>query len=232
VGSPGLLYCGSVTADDARSFSPELFRFLSELAANNEREWFNANKQRYVDQVREPSLAFIEDAEHRLDQISPHFRGSLYRIYRDTRFSKDKTPYKTHAGIHFRHVRHRDAHAPGFYLHLEPGQVFLGAGVWRPDRDALHAVRTAIARNPDGWLGVKRDLDRFVLSGESLKRPPAGFDRDHPLIEDLRRKSFVVVAGLTQRAATSRGFLEVFEQHSREAGPFVRFLCDALAVEF
>ena len=218
--------------DDARSFSPELFRFLGELAAHNERDWFNANKQRYIDHVREPSLAFIEDAEHRLEPITPYFRGSLYRIYRDTRFSKDKTPYKTHAGIHFRHVRHKDAHAPGFYLHMEPGHVFVGAGVWRPDAEALFALRTAIARRGDAWLAVAGGTGRFELSGESLQRPPSGFDRDHPLIGDIKRKSFVLLAPLTQRSATSRGFLDVWEECCTEAAPFVRFLCDALGVEF
>ena len=115
---------------------------------------------------------------------------------------------------------------------MEPRAVFVGAGVWRPDTKALFALRSAIVRDPDAWLAVTRDLGRFPLSGESLKRPPAGFDRDHPLIEDLKRTSFVALAPLTQRAATSRGFLDSFEDHCREAAPLVRFLCDALGVEF
>src|SRR4051794_36073157 len=119
-------------SDEAPSFSPDLFAFLRELAANNDREWFAANKARYVAEVQEPALAFVEDVGMRLPQVSRHFvadtrtvGGSVFRIYRDTRFAKDKTPYKTHTGIQFRHARSRDVHAPGFYLHLEPGSVFM-----------------------------------------------------------------------------------------------------------
>src|SRR5918992_6326144 len=111
---------------EAPSFTPDLFAFLRELAANNDREWFAANKTRYVADVQEPALAFIEDVGVRLPEVSGHFvadartvGGSLFRIYRDTRFSKDKTPYKTHVGIQLRHESGKDVHAPGFYLHLE-----------------------------------------------------------------------------------------------------------------
>jgi uncharacterized protein (TIGR02453 family) len=116
--------------------TPALFEFFRELKANNSKEWFAENKTRYEQQVREPLLAFIADFGLRLPAISPHYvadprksGGSLFRIYRDVRFSKDKTPYKTGAGIQFRHERGKDAHAPGFYLHLEPDGCFFGAGI-------------------------------------------------------------------------------------------------------
>ena len=146
-----------VTAE-APSFSPELFAFLRDLAANNDREWFTANKARYVAEVQEPALAFVEDVGVRLPELSRHFvadarttGGSLFRIHRDVRFSKDKSPYKTNIGIQFRHARSRDVHAPGFYLNLEPDRVFMACGSWRPDRDTLHAFRTAIAAKPGRW---------------------------------------------------------------------------------
>ncbi|MGA7097163.1 MAG: TIGR02453 family protein, partial [Acidimicrobiia bacterium] len=114
-----------------RYFQPALFRFLRDLAANNNREWFEANRERYAETVQEPALAFIADFAPRLEKISPCFRadakvqgGSLFRIYRDTRFSADKTPYKTNTGVHFRHDRFKDAHAPGYYLHLQPRECF------------------------------------------------------------------------------------------------------------
>ena len=112
---------------EAPSFSPALFAFLRELKDHNDRAWFNANKARYEEEIKEPALAFIEDFGYRLPEVAPHLtadKRSLFRIYRDTRFSKDKTPYKTHVGIQFRHERNRDVHAPGFYLHLEPDSVF------------------------------------------------------------------------------------------------------------
>ncbi len=224
-----------VTADDS-SFTPELFGFLRDLAANNEREWFNANKERYVAEVQEPALAFIEDVGFRLPEISRHIVAeprSMFRIHRDIRFSKDKTPYKTHLGIQFRHERTRDVHAPGFYLHLEPGTVFMACGSWHPDRDTLHAIRTAIATRPKRWLGIVDELgDTFRLGGESLKRPPAGFDKDHPQIEDLKRKDFIAYTDLTEADAIAGDFLDRFIELCGAAGGFMRFLCDGARVEY
>src|ERR687898_2540430 len=152
------------------SFSPELFSFLSDLRANNDREWFAANKHRYEDHLLEPALDFIAAFAPRLEKISPHFRadprpsgGSLFRIYRDTRFSKDKTPYKTNVGIHFRHELAKDARAPGFYLHLSPGEVFAGGGIWHPDGPTLTAIRQAIVDDPDRWRAATEGLE---LGGE------------------------------------------------------------------
>jgi len=146
-----------------RSFSPAPFRFLRELKANNDREWFAANKDRYEADVRGPALDFVADMAPHLERISPHFVAdprpagrSLFRIHRDTRFSRDKSPYKTYVGVQFRHELAKDAHAPGFYLHLEPKGVFVGAGTWRPDAPALAKIREAIARRPEGWRSRKR----------------------------------------------------------------------------
>ena len=227
---------------EAPSFSPELFEFLRELAANNDREWFAANKARYVAEVQEPALAFVEDIGMRLPEVSRHLvadartqGGSLFRIYRDVRFSKDKSPYKTHVGIQFRHAHAREAETPGFYLHLEPGSVFLGCGIWHPGRDALHAIRTAMAARPSRWQAVIDDPtfgQRFRLGGESLKRAPAGFDPEHPLIEELKRKDFIAVADLTEADATAGGFLDQFLELGSEADAFMRFLCDTARVPY
>ena len=180
-----------------------LFDFLRDLRENNDREWFQANKGRYLAEVRDPMLDFIGAFAAPLAEISPHFvadprpnGGSLFRIYRDTRFSRDKTPYKTNAGAHFRHAAGKDAHAPGFYLHLEPGMCFAGCGVWRPDGPTVTKIREAIDVERDAWTRVTtaRDFtETFELEGDSLKRPPRGYEADHPLVEDLKRKDFVAV---------------------------------------
>ena len=159
----------------------------------------------------------------------------MFRIYRDTRFSKDKTPYKTHTGIQFRHARTRDVHAPGFYLHLEPGSVFMACGTWHPDRDTLHAIRTAIAGKPQRWTGIVEAPEfaaRFRLGGESLKRPPAGFDREHPLIEELKRKDFIAITSLTEADVLASGFLDQFLETCATASDFMRFLCDSARVAY
>src|SRR3954453_9096041 len=139
---------------DAPSFSPALFAFLRELAANNDRTWFTANKARYEQELKEPALAFVEDIGHRLPEFAPPLtadKRSLFRIYRDTRFAKDKTPYKTHVGIYFRHARSADADTAGVYVNLEPGHVFMGAGIWHPGSPALKRIRDAIVARPQQW---------------------------------------------------------------------------------
>lgn len=224
------------------SFGGELFDFLDDLRANNSKEWFAANRARYDQHVLEPALVFIEDFAPRLEGISRHFRaearaqgGSLFRIHRDTRFSKDKSPYKTNIGIHFRHSTAKDAHAPGFYLHLERGSVFAGAGIWRPDGPTTQRLRDAIVEDPDGWLAATRSPEfaaRLSLWGDSLKRPPAGFDPAHPLIDELKRKDFIGMATLDEGAVTGDGFLEQVEETYQAAVPLVRFLCRALDLAF
>lgn len=190
----------------------------------------------------EPALTFIEDFAPRLEGISRHFRadprasgGSLFRIQRDTRFAKDKAPYKTNTGIHFRHNAAKDAHAPGFYLHLERGLVFAGAGIWRPDGPTTQRIRQAIVDDPDAWLAATRGEEfarRLQFSGDSLKRPPTGFDPEHPLVDDLRRKDFIALATLDESAACGDGFIELYEEICRTAVPLTRFLCGALDLSF
>ena len=225
-----------------RSFTPELFGFLRELRENNDREWFKANKERYEESVQEPALEFVADFAPLLETLSPHFvadprpvGGSLFRIYRDTRFSKDKSPYKTHAGISFRHELARDVHAPVFYLHLDADRVFAGAGIWHPESTTLAQIRDAIVREPERWQEVVRDGavgEGFRLSGDSLKRPPAGFDAAHPLIDDLKRKDYIATTTLSERTVTSARFPEKLAAAWATTTPFMRFLCDAIGTPF
>jgi uncharacterized protein (TIGR02453 family) len=218
--------------------TPALFRFLEELKANNDRAWFEANRARYDSVVREPLLDFIEAFRPRLKAISRHLRaearvgGSLFRIHRDTRFSPDKSPYKTHTGIQFRHSAGRDVHAPGFYVHLEPGNVYLGAGMWRPDRTALAAVRSAIVADPARWRRMKRTLAArgLELAGDSLKRAPRGFPAEHPLIEDLRRTDYITSVRLTEEDACRPDFEGRLADAFRDMSPLMRFLTRALGL--
>ena len=223
-------------------FHPKTLRYLATLKRNNNREWFQENKQRYENEFLAPALAFIEAIEKPLTKISPCLRavpkktgGSLMRIYRDTRFGKDKTPYKTNIGIHFRHVSGCDVHAPGCYVHVEPKNVFVGAGVWRPDSKALAKIRPKIDADPAGWERASRGKafrDRFELAGDSLKRPPAGFAADHPLIGDIKRKDFIGVAQLADDTIFSDTFLDECLSAFRAARPLMRFLCQAVEVPF
>jgi uncharacterized protein (TIGR02453 family) len=228
-------------ARDQAIFRPAMFTFLRDLRAHNDREWFQANKSRYTQQVLEPALEFIRSFAPELHAISPRFQavakptgGSLFRIYRDTRFSQDKTPYKTHVGIHFRHESAKDAHVPVFYLHLEPGDCFVGAGIWRPDTATARQIRQAIVAKPHLWKrAVGGEFQAaYQLGGDTYKRPPAEVDPDHPLIADLKRKSFIGMAPLTQRTVTSPTFVGDFAEMCRAGAPLLRFLCEALGEPF
>lgn len=223
-------------------FQPHLFRFLDELTNNNERDWFQANKSRYESDVLEPSLEFIRAFAPRLQKISPMFTasdrrvgGSLMRIYRDTRFAKDKTPYKTNVGIHFRHEMGGDVHAPGFYVHLAPDECFLGAGIWHPDSKSLALIRRAIDEDSTAWKRArdsKAFTAEFKLAGDSLKTNPRGYAKDHPLIDDLRRKDFIAVRPLTQKQVLDTKFVDQVAASLKTTRSLMRFLCSAIGVPF
>jgi uncharacterized protein (TIGR02453 family) len=221
-------------------FTLATFRFLQDLADNNDRAWFQAEKERYERDVLDPALGFISDFGPGLRQISRSFDaipkrvgGSLFRIHRDVRFSEDKRPYKTQVGIHFRHRRARDAHAPGFYLHLEPGGSFFGAGLWRPDSGTLATLRSAMIDDPEAWHRSRDCVpEDYALGGESLKTAPRGISIDHPLIEDLRRKDLVVMRPLSEKQVTADDFLEQYREHCQAAAPLVEWICRAIDVPF
>jgi uncharacterized protein (TIGR02453 family) len=226
----------------SRFFSQASFDFLSRLDANNNREWFNRHKQEYEDAVRTPALDFIAAVSDDLYAISPHFLavprkvgGSLMRVYRDVRFGKDKRPFKTNIGIQFRHFMGKDVHAPGFYVHMEPKECFVGVGIWHPDAAALGSIRTAIAENGKGWLKASRDKNftrTFELAGESLTNPPRGYAKDHPLMEDLKRKDFIAITEFNMERAVSAGFKTEVVNSFQTAVPYMRFLCKALELPF
>ncbi len=218
-------------------FPKKTLQFLKALEKNNNRDWFNANKQRYEDDVRTPTLSFIQSMGPAVQKVSPYFDvsakkigGSMMRVYRDTRFGKDKTPYKTNIGIQFRHVRGKDVHAPGYYVHIEAKEVFFGAGMWHPDSASLKAIRTLIDEHPKEWKSVKRKIltkQDFFLAGDSLQRAPKGMSPDHPLIEDLRRKDFMVICNLPVGSIHDKDFYKLIGRHIKTTAPLIEFLCSA-----
>jgi len=216
-------------------FSAELFKFLKDLRRHNDREWFEANKSRFLTFVRDPLLRFITDFGPHLKRIDPSFvadpspvGGSLFRIYRDVRFSKDKQPYKTNVGAHFKHrTGTKEGSVPGFYLHLQPGASFAASGIWHPDAASLAKVRTAIVDHPDDWKKIRGKIE---VEGESLKRPPRGFDPDHEHIEDLKRKDFIAVTPLSDQQVEGPQFMAEYAAICREQLPLNQFLAAALGL--
>ncbi len=216
-------------------FSPEFFKFLRSLARNNNREWFQKNNRRYENFVLTPSLRFIKDAGDELRAVSPYlvadprpFGGSLFRIYRDIRFSKDKSPYKTNVAMEFWHRRRGKKSYTGLYLHLAPGQSFAGAGIWHPDSPTLNRVRKAIVSRAEAWRRVKES--GLKIEGASLKRPPAGFDPGHPFVEDLKMKDITSGVRFSNAQVTGPRFMEDFIEAGKKLDPLNRFLAEALGL--
>ncbi len=218
-------------------FTTDLFRFLRELAKNNNRGWFQANKARYEESVLTPSVRFVEEVGPGLARLSPQivadarpFGGSVSRIYRDTRFSKDKSPYRTNVGIHFTHAMSRktEEHLPGFYLHLAPSESTVYSGVWHPAPAGLTRIRDAIVSDPRVWSRVVRRSP--PKGGESYVRVPAGYDPAHPFADDLRRKDFFASEEFKDAQVTSRNFDRIFLSACARLDPLNQFLARALNV--
>ena len=225
-----------------RYFSAAALPFLAELAANNTRAWFADNKARYEQLLRDPYLQLIADLQAPLATISTHYRadprahgGSLFRIYRDTRYAHDKSPYKSWAGARLRHERAREVVAPSFYLHLQPGHSFVGAGLWRPPSPSVKRIRDFLVANPAAWKAATRSPEfaqRFVFGGESLVRPPRGFDPGHELIDDLKRKDFTAWQNFPDSLVSSSELQPFLVQGLRGLAPMMDYLCASLDLEF
>ena len=226
-------------------FSPAVFTFLKDVAANNNRPWWEDNKERYVALIREPAKEFIEDFGPRLQAISEHFvadsrtnGGSLMRPYRDTRFSKDKTPYKTNIGIQFRHEMGKDVHAPGFYVHIAPGDCWAGVGLWRPEAKVARQIRDNIHERPGDWKKAtkyKAFTDAWTMDpaeDELLKRVPKEYGDDPAHPDDLRLKSFTAGHRLTQKTVTSADFDEVLASAYKRASGFMAFLTTSVGLGY
>jgi len=219
-------------------FTSRLFKFLRELKRNNERTWFQANKARYIADVQQPMLRFIADFATPLRKMAPSFEadprpsgGSMFRIHRDTRFSKDMSPYKTHASAHFRHKQaSTDVHAPGCYFHLEPGGCFIGGGLWLPEAPLLKQVRDAIADDPKAWGNVRRAVGE--IEGDGLVRPPQGYDPAHPFIDDLKRKSYFASVSFADDEVTGPRFLDQCAEACRTVRPLMKFLTEAVDLDW
>ncbi len=220
-------------------FTPALFRFLVELRLHNDRDWFERNRERYLRDVRDPMLRFIADFAPVLRKLAPRLvadprpvGGSLFRIHRDTRFSGDKTPYKTNVAAHFRHQAGRDVHGPGLYLSLDPEDVEVGGGIWHPEPEPLQKIRTSIVERPAAWRRVTAApaMRRLEWWGESLKRTPRGFPEGHPLDAFLRRKDFGAGVTLGPRDALSPRFPARVAEVYRAMVPTLKLLAQAVEV--
>ncbi|QSX39807.1 DUF2461 domain-containing protein [Shewanella cyperi] len=222
-------------------FTQDTFSFLSELEQNNDRDWFKANQGRYEDKVRTPALQLITTLAPGIQALSPRLTavakkvgGSLMRPQRDSRFSADKRPYKTNVGIQFRHFQGKDVHAPGLYLHIATDGCFIGAGIWHPEAQALNAIRSCMDENPNGYRKALTQLQAggFEMEGDSLSRPPRGYDKSHALIDELKRKDFIAIKPLSQEQVLAPDFATNLLAEFEATQALMSYLCFALNLDY
>jgi uncharacterized protein (TIGR02453 family) len=221
----------------ARHFTPDFFKFFRDLKRHNDRDWFADNKARYLEHVEGPVLQFIADFEPRLHKISRAFvadkrrvGGSMFRIYRDTRFAADKSPFKSWTAARFPHMNRKKVEGvPAFYVHLGPGDSFGGGGVYHLSMPQLTKLRHAIVDSARDWSKVRA---RVEIRGDQLKRAPAGFPAAHEHIEDLKRQNIITMTPFTEDDVAGEGFLDRFSDVCEAAAPLVEFQTKALGLRW
>lgn len=208
---------------------PATLQFLRDLAQHNDREWFQENKARY-EAARDNMKAFVRAVEEKLSETDVVEEAKLYRIYRDVRFSKDKSPYKSNFGASF--SRATALRRGGYYLHISPGESFVGGGFWQPERDDLKRIREELAVDASTLRSIiaAEDFQRYFggIEGEELKTAPAGYERDHPDIDLLRKKSYIASRSFKDEAVLSAGFFQEVVLTFRAMRPWFDYMSDVL----
>jgi len=216
---------------------PETLAFITDVANNNNREWFAAHKDRY-ELAKADVLQFVDKLIPLLAAADPEFSAEtsakkcLLRIYRDVRFSKNKDPYKNNYGISFA-VKGKGVNEPGYYLHIQPGSCFFGAGFWMPEAADLKKIREEIDYNTSEFLEIIEDKsfkNTFQLSQEDkLKKVPKGYETDHPQIELLKLKSFIATFPIKDEEFFKPAIVNQLKNAFESVYPFILFLRKAVA---
>ncbi len=231
---------------DFTGFRPGLRKFLKELQANNDRDWFHSQQDRFESEVREPALAFTRAIRPHVLRICPRLvidasrtGGSMLRMHRDIRFSADRRPYHTRVFLSFPHEDEERATAPGFWLRVRPDAVHLGVGVRPRGPVTLRRIRRHIDEHRRRWAAATEN-EQFVstfgaatsgvLGPPELRRVPAGYDADHPFATDLRRKDFRAEARVRLADVARPDFVDQAVEAFESGAPYLRFLCDALGL--
>ena len=230
---------------DASQFPPfegfpkESIAFLKRLKKNNNRDWFTAHKDEYEEFIKFPMQCFIAALQPHFADFAPgidvHPKRSMFRIYRDTRFSKDKTPYKTHMAAHFvLKGQNKGLVGSGYYLHIAPGEVFIGGGIYMPDGDQLKKIRAALLSRSKEFLSII-NAPAFkklypTVNGDKLTRPPQGFPADHPMVEWLKMKQFFTGLDLKEEVCYKKDFAKSVAGYCKTTAPFVDFLNGAIGL--
>lgn len=214
------------------TIQPELFQFLKELATNNNRTWFAEHKPRFQE-LDKGVKAFGQALEEKMNEHDVVENVKIYRIYRDVRFSKNKLPYKTNRGGSF--TRATKLRRGGYYFHLEPGNSFIAGGFWGPNKEDLKRIRVEIAANAEELRTIIAEptfLETFGdLKGQQLKTAPRDYPKDHPNIDLLRYKQFLLIRNFSDEEVLANDFLDQLNQSFANMRPFLDFMSDVLTTD-
>ena len=212
--------------------NPQVFSFFTALAKNNNREWFEANKQKFKTLENEVKV-FTKEVERALQLHDKIQKAKMFRIYRDVRFSKNKTPYKTHFGIAFH--REKPAFRGGYYINLEPGNSFLGVGFWGPSPEDLFRIRKELELDAEELRKImaQSDFKKYwgELSGDEVKTAPKGFDKAHSNIDLIKKKQYVFLKNFTDQQVFSDDFVDLIDEHFQHIRPYFDYMSNVLTTD-
>lgn len=214
------------------ALSKDVFRFFSELEANNTREWFAPQKTRFKGLETEVKL-LANDLVDLMNQHDTIDRFKLFRVYRDVRFSKDKTPYKTHFGISFH--REKPALRGGYYLHIKPKNTFVATGFWNPNKEDLYRIRKEMEIDADEFREIMQEK-KFAavwgtLEGEEVKTAPKGFSKEDPNIDLIRKKAYLFTKKYSDEEALSPNFITQINADFQAVRPFFDYMSSILTTD-
>lgn len=205
------------------------FDFLKKLEKNNNRDWFNENKNLYTE-AQQNLICFVSELIEEMSRFDKNLlkidpKGTLFRIYRDTRFSKDKSPYKTNFGASINGIGKKDGSA-GYYLHIAPNECFLAAGVYMCESKRLKSIRQEISENAEEFTAIvkNKNFKKFEFTQDKLKRVPQGFDKENPMAEFLKMKHLTVSISVKDEELMSENFVKTSAKIFEQMSPLVDFL--------
>ncbi len=217
---------------EATSIPTSTFKFLKTLKENNNRPWFNEHKPAFQG-IHAQFKTLAETLRNRMTHHDEIENLKVYRIYRDTRFSKDKTPYKTYlSGSMVRATKWRRG---GYYFHIEPGNSFLGGGFWGPNSDDLRRIRQEIAAEPQALRNILAEpgFQSYFggMEGDQVKTAPRGYAKDHPAVDLLRYKQYLLIHRFTDKEVKSKDFVDLLNVGFKNMRPFLDYMSDVLTTD-
>ena len=211
-------------------FEKSAFQFLSDLKENNNREWFTEHKPRFTEIQNDVKKLFSE-MQVNLEKHDEIEKMKIYRIYRDVRFSKDKTPYNPRLAVSFSRLGKQLR--GGYFLQIEPGETLIGGGFWQPEKEDLLRIRKEIELDATDFRAILNDTNYIkhfgkTFEGEELKSAPRGFDKEHPDVDLLRKKGFIAIQNFTDKEVLAPNFLEEVDNSFKAMRPFFNLFSDVL----